>query len=87
MTDQYPYTQGQYLAFLYAYKTINRRNPSEGDFEKFFLKTPPTIRHHLSKLEQGGFIKRVPNTPRSIELVAPAESLPLLDPIAKTWGR
>ena len=33
-------TQGQYLAFIYAYRRINQRAPAEADMQRHFGVTP-----------------------------------------------
>lgn len=33
-------TQGQYLAFIYAYTRVLRRPPAEADIQKYFEVTP-----------------------------------------------
>jgi len=35
--------QGQYLAFIYHYTTLNRRPPAEADMEAYFRVTPPSV--------------------------------------------
>jgi len=71
-------TQGQYLAFLYAYSRINRRPPAERDFQEFFEVTAPSVHQMILTLERLGFIRRTPGAARSITLLLPPESLPLL---------
>jgi len=80
MPDQTTFTekQGQYLAFIYAYTTINRRAPAEADIQGFFRVSPPTIHNMVKKLERDGYISRVPRTPRSIKLLVAPEQLPIL---------
>lgn len=70
--------QGQYLAFIYAYTQLNRRPPAESDFQKFFEVTAPSVHQMILTLERQGFIRRIPRTARSITLLVPPESLPLL---------
>lgn len=71
-------TQGQYLAFLYAYSLLNRRPPAERDFQEFFQVTPPSVHQMILTLERLGFIQRTPGAARSIALLIPPESLPIL---------
>lgn len=71
-------TQGQYLAFLYAYSLLNRRPPAERDFQEFFQVTPPSVHQMILTLERLGFIQRTPGAARSILLLLPPESLPIL---------
>lgn len=70
--------QGQYLAFIYAYSTINSRAPAERDLEQFFRTTAPSIHSMIKTLERDGFIRREPGVARSIELLVTPEALPLL---------
>lgn len=71
-------TQGQYLAFLYAYSRIHRRPPAERDFQEFFQVTAPSVHQMILTLERLGFIQRTPGAARSITLLLPPESLPIL---------
>jgi DNA-binding MarR family transcriptional regulator len=75
-----PFTpaQGQYLAFIYAYATINRRSPAEADLRHFFGVTAPSVHRMVLALETRGFIRRTPGQARSIELLIAPEALPLL---------
>ena len=70
--------QGQYLAFIHAYICINARPPAEADMQRFFGVTPPTIHQMVLTLERAGFIQRTPGAARSIKLIVPPESLPVL---------
>jgi Mn-dependent DtxR family transcriptional regulator len=71
-------TQGQYLAFIYAYTRVLRRPPAEADIQKYFEVTPPTVHQMLITLERKGLIRRTPGVARSIELLIAPESLPVL---------
>ncbi len=79
-TASYTPLQGQYLAFIYAYVTIHRRPPAEADMQAFFRVTPPSVHQMVLQLERHGLIRRTPRSARSIELLVPAASLPLLEP-------
>ncbi len=70
--------QGQYLAFIHAYTTINRRPPAEADMQRYFRVTPPTVHQMVLKLEQAGLISRMPGKSRSIQVLVDPENLPLL---------
>jgi repressor LexA len=72
--------QGQYLAFIYAYTTLHRRPPAEADMQAFFRVSPPSIHQMVLQLERLGFVRRTPRAARSIELLVPHTSLPLLEP-------
>ena len=71
-------TQGQYLAFLYAYTTLHGRAPAERDMEQFFGTTPPSVHAMILTLERRGFIRRQAGVARSLELLVAAEDLPIL---------
>lgn len=80
MTQQATYTekQGQYLAFIYYYSKINRQAPAEADIQRYFQTTPPTVHQMILKLEERGFITRVPGQARSITVLLSPEQLPPL---------
>jgi Mn-dependent DtxR family transcriptional regulator len=71
-------TQGQYLAFIYAYTRVLRGPPAEADIQKYFDVTPPTVHQMLITLERKGLIRRTPGVARSIELLVAPDSLPVL---------
>ena len=77
---EYTPLQGQYLAFIYAYTTINRRPPAEADMRDFFRVTPPSVHQMVLQLERLGLIRRTPGAASSIELLVAPSSLPLLEP-------
>jgi Mn-dependent DtxR family transcriptional regulator len=70
--------QGQYLAFIYAYKRLNRRPPAEADMQRHFQVTPPSVHQMVLTLERAGLISRQPGVARSIELLVDPERLPVL---------
>jgi SOS-response transcriptional repressor LexA len=70
--------QGQYLAFIHAYSLVMGQPPAEADMQRFFGVTPPTIHQMVLTLERAGFIQRTPGAARSIKLIVPPESLPVL---------
>jgi DNA-binding MarR family transcriptional regulator len=76
----HPFTekQGQYLAFIHAYKILNRRPPAEADMQRFFGTTPPSVHRMVLELEHRGLIRRTPGQARSIELLVAPEDLPVL---------
>lgn len=75
----YTKKQGQYLAFIYNYTKIHGRPPAEHELQRYFGTTPPTVHNMILKLEELGFISRVPRQSRSIQvLLSPAE-LPYLE--------
>lgn len=79
MSQGYTEKQGQYLAFIDNYATIHGQAPAEADIQRFFGTTPSTIHQMILKLEEKGFIRRVPRQARSIELLVDPETLPRLE--------
>ena len=75
-----PYTpkQGQYLAFIHNYTKIHRCPPAESDMQEYFRTSAPSIHQMVVTLERKGFIAKTPGAPRSIRLLIPPESLPVL---------
>jgi DNA-binding MarR family transcriptional regulator len=71
-------TQGQYLAFIYAYTRVIGRPPAEADMRRHFKVTAPSVHQMVMTLEQRGLIKRRPGVPRSIEILIAPERLPVL---------
>jgi len=71
-------TQGQYLAFIYAYTRVLGRPPAEADMQRHFRVTPPTVHQMVLTLERNGLVKRQPGVARSIQLLVPPEALPIL---------
>jgi DNA-binding MarR family transcriptional regulator len=80
-TPSYTATQGQYLAFIYAYTCVLGRPPAEADLQRFFQVTPPSVHQMILTLERAGFIRRQPGIARSIELLISPKQLPVLRPL------
>ena len=57
--------QGQYLAFIHAYTSVNGRPPAQSDIARFFRVTPPTVHQMISTLEKAGslYLSTPPNCP------------------------
>ena len=70
--------QGQYLAFIDAYTRVHQRAPAEWEMQRHFGVTPPSVHQMVLTLERGGFIRRQPGMPRSIQVLVSAEDLPVL---------
>ena len=70
--------QGQSLAFIYHYTRLHRRPPAETDMLQYFRVSPPSVHQMVLALERGGFIRRLPRTARSIELLVDPNDLPEL---------
>jgi Mn-dependent DtxR family transcriptional regulator len=71
-------TQGQYLAFIYAYGRLFRRPPAEADMRRHFEVAAPSVHQMVLTLERAGLIKRQPGVARSIQLLVAPEALPIL---------
>ena len=71
-------TQGQYLAFIYAYTQVLGRPPAEADMQRHFKVTAPSVHQMVLTLERNGLLKREPGAARSIQLLIPPEALPIL---------
>lgn len=71
-------TQGQYLAFIYAYSRVMGCPPAEADIQRYFAVTPPTVHQMVLTLERDGWIRRTPRAARSIEVLVDPERLPVL---------
>ena len=78
MGDRFTEKQGQYLAFIDSYMTMYGRAPAEADLQRFFRTTPPTIHQMILRLEEKGFISRVPGEARSIRLLVDVDEIPRL---------
>jgi len=70
--------QGQYLAFIHAYRRLLGRSPAEADMQSFFLVTPPSVHQMVLSLQKAKLITRQPGTPRSIEVAIDPADLPQL---------
>jgi len=70
--------QGQYLAFIHAYRRLLGRSPAEADMQRFFLVTPPSVHQMVLSLEKAGLITRQPGVARSIALAVDPTDLPEL---------
>ncbi len=79
MKTRYTVKQGQYLAFIFYYTKLNGRAPAEGDMQRYFQVTPPSVHQMVLTLEANGFIDRVAGQARSIRLLLPREEIPDLE--------
>lgn len=70
--------QGQYLAFIHYYTKVNGVPSAEGDMQRYFDVTAPSVHRMVVTLEEAGLITRVPRTPRTIAVAIPAEEIPTL---------
>ena len=78
MAEKFTEKHGQYLAFINSYMIMHGRAPAEADFQQFFGTAPPTVHQMILKLEEKGFISRIPGQARSIKLLVDLNELPRL---------
>jgi Mn-dependent DtxR family transcriptional regulator len=71
--------QGQYLAFIRAYTRIDGRAPAEGDMQRYFRVSPPSVHDMLERLGIAGYVSRIPGVARSIRILLPDSEIPELD--------
>ena len=73
--------QGQFLAYIGEYIMRNYAGvaPTHAALQKFFNLTPPSVNSMLIRLEQRGFIRRIPGQARGIELTISPERIPPLE--------
>lgn len=73
--------QGQFLAYIQEYMNRNHAGvaPTHAALQKFFNLTPPSVNSMLTRLEQRGFISRIPGKARAIQLVISPLDIPALD--------
>ncbi len=74
----YTEKQGQYLAFIYYYTKINGHPPAEGDMQRFFSVSAPSVHSMLVGLEKKQLIARTPRQARSIRILLLPRQLPEL---------
>ena len=74
----YTKKQGQYLAFIHHYTKLHGIPPAEGDIEGYFQTTAPYVHQMIVKIEEKGFISKIPRTPRTIKVLLPPDQIPEL---------
>jgi len=79
MNTKITYKQGQYLAFIYYYKKLNKKAPAFRDFELYFEASPASANSMIKKLVEKELIKKEAGISRSIELLIEKSELPDLD--------
>ena len=70
--------QGQYLAFIHAYRRLHGRAAAETDIQRFFDVSPSSVHQMLLTLERAGLISRQPGVARSVTLAIDPQRLPEL---------
>ena len=72
--------QGQFLAYIQEYTVRNNGiAPSHSDLQRFFEVTPPSINSMLKRLEEKGYISRIPGKARAISLTIDLQQIPPLE--------
>ena len=73
--------QGQFLAYIHEYIKSNHRGvaPTHAVFQRFFNLTAPSVNSMLKRLDEKGYIRRIPGKTRAIELTIALELIPPLD--------
>lgn len=75
------FIQGQVLSMIHSYTCIIGHPPAEMEVEWYFSDfSGPSIENILEYLEKCKFIRRKPDTARTIELIIDPEGLPTLQP-------
>ena len=79
--------QGQFLAFIREYMMRNHAGvaPTHANLQRFFNLTAPSVNSMLIRLEQRGFIRRIPLQARAIELTINPDWIPPLDRAFKLY--
>jgi (p)ppGpp synthase/HD superfamily hydrolase len=75
---EYTKKQGQYLAFIHNYTKLHGIAPAEADIQAYFGTTAPSVHQMIVKLAEKGLIRKIPYTPRSIQVLVPSDQLPEL---------
>lgn len=75
------YQQGQFLAFIKAFTEHSYRGiaPTHAELQRYFGLSAPSVNSMLKRLEQLGYIERVPGVARAIKITIAAELIPELE--------
>ena len=63
MAERFTERQGEYLAFIHLYITLNKRSPAESDFQAYFRVSAPSVHSMIVSLTNLGLIQRTPGRP------------------------
>lgn len=76
--NRYRFTmkQGQYLTFISQYTSVHGVAPAEHEMQRHFGVSPASVHQMILKLEEKGFIERIPGIARSIRVLVPTRDLP-----------
>lgn len=78
MSPAFTARQGEYLAFIHAYTTLNRRPPAVADIADYFDVSPPSAQAMVQQLTKRALITKTPRAARSIRLAVDPSELPCL---------
>ncbi len=78
--DRFTENQVQYLAFIYAYTTVNGGAPAELDMQRFFHVSAPLVHRMITELDTRGLITRKPGVARNVQVVTSPRELSGPDP-------
>src|SRR5436305_11941591 len=68
--------QARYLAFIDAYIQLHGYAPAESEIGEALGVSAPSVNQMIKTLEKKGLITRRPGEPRSLEVLAPEDSIP-----------
>lgn len=73
--------QGQFLAFIREFMARNVAGvaPTHANLQRHFDLTAPSVNSMLVRLEQRGFVRRIPGMARAIELTIDPDRIPALE--------
>lgn len=78
MSARFTARQGEYLAFIHAYTTLNRRPPAVADIADYFDVSPPSAQAMVQQLTKKALITKTPGAARSIRLAIDSSELPCM---------
>ena len=69
--------QGQFLAYIHEFIKSNHRGvaPTHAEFQRFFNLTAPSVNSMLKRLEEKGYIRRIPGKTRAAVSLIPSPAL------------
>jgi hypothetical protein len=62
----YTAKQGQYLAFIHAYRRLHDQAPAEADIQRFFRVSPPSVHQMILKLSRRPKVLQQALQPKSL---------------------
>ena len=77
--SRFTHRQGQYLAYIYLYRKLNRMGPAQADIARYFGVAPPTAHQMITTLKKLRLLVDEAGASRSIRVTIPKEEVPELD--------